>query len=754
MSNPVELRPFEVVDFSGGMTDNPFSSDYTKYQKANNLFIKENLKLQTRSGSGIKYPDVPHLPDNVIGRTILSLNGDLLYQNGRNLFFKNTSSFDPVLGVGDFANPVYSNGNEPSYASWTEWNNHLFTVNSEGSKPVRVYKDAANWKVHKLGLPKYVGTPVFGGPANSGGDKAHSYAFHLETEYEVNGVSFMERGAVVFFNEHYVYGEIYSGNVVTINPSFDFVGNSTDLYDKTKIKLAIYRNTNAGNVWYRVGALNAGHLTPFTDDVPDADLILNDILYIDGGVLQHDQPPECKIVHQVNDIAYYGVVKEGAFYRKNKMRFSNRFMPWSCPSSFEEEFDDDIIGIGSVGSYPVVLCKNSIYRVEGFYDQTGAGTVRKKRISDKTGCISARSIVITEDGLFFAGSNGFYFTDGNSVNRISNDLNETYKKFIKSGKSENICGTIDLINHHIYFAVTSIEGYQENNEIFVGHIRLAKGTQIPFTYFDGGLDQVGFTPVSLAFDGSNLIRSTRFGYIFEHSKDLNYDLLVDYLLPVDDWIRIPIIYSLQTLAINFGTDSIRKWAPYLTLVADNLTDLHLDIFSSNDNVGESYEKSLKTISQKSRFLWGDPTLLWGDPVNLNIYPVITAKRYFPKGGVRCFYRQLRFTNGNKMQLAATDETKCSISGNQITFVDPLNEWPLDLFNLEISFEHDDYKERFKVISNDGITLEVQNDLLTLPQGEFAWKLYAYDIGNVLSLISYQIFYGVISPTHQAFRTEP
>lgn len=755
MSNEVFI-PLEVGDFSGGMTDNVFSGVLNRYKSAENLDITDDNKLKSRPGSEPFDNDYPRAPSNVHIRTIPKLNNELLFQSGRKLFYKDDTGFHEIIGPASFPNPVYSNGDGSSFASWTEWNNHLITVSNYPSKPMRVFKDGSNYKVHNLGLPAYTGTPTIGGTANTGGSNAHAYACHYEATYSINGVSFLERGPVKFFAESDQYRPIGGANTVTITPSAELLTNSTDNYDKANIKIVFYRNTNAGLVWYRVGEMSNDQTT-FTDNVADGDLALNSILYTDGGVLDHEPPPAAKYLHQTNDILYLGAIEEGGVVKPNKLRMSNRFMLWSCPGSFEEEFEDEIAGISSVGIYPIIFCKNSVYRLDGFYDQQGRGTVKKKRISDNIGCVSARSIIRSEDGngIYFAGNNGFYYCDGTQVWRISDEINQTYLNLVNNGKLENISGAYDGVNKKLYWAVTSVQGSNDNDTIFVGHLRKATSRHVPFTHYTGGIEPLNFVPVALECLNDVLYRTDALGYVYHHKADITFDKLVDTSIGPISWKRVPIIYNLETICINFGTSSVRKWVPYMTLNANNVSDLHMDIYSSNDNIGEAQQKKLKTVQYEGRFSWGDVNLEWGQEVVLNAYPVITAKRRFPKGGIRCSYRQLRFTNGKRF---ITDSIQAAITAtinNTTKEVTPTNyptfAWPTGWYGVELAFDHDGYVEKFLGETLNAEFITVKDDLSTLPSGPKEWRLYAFPTDEVFNLINYTIWYTNAGPTQDAFR---
>lgn len=761
MSSALIPTPLEIRDFSGGMTDNVIGqADLTKFHKGENLDITDDNKVKTRPGCVFDSA----LPVNAPIRTLIPFSGEILRQSGRNLY---RASGAAIVGPSS-GNEAITHGDLTIHCSHAEWNNHLYVTSVYPGRPMKVFKDGADIKVLNLGLPKYSGTPVLSGAGSSGGDKSHAYACHYESTYTANGVTHTERSAVHFFGESTVYKAIGVSNPVNIAFSASLPVNSIDNYDATT-KIVFYRNTNAGNTWYRIG--HVLHLaTSFVDTTPDSNLVLGEVLYTDGGTLDHDMPPDCRYLHQVNDLMVFGAVVENGVVKENKARLSNRFMPWSAPGSFEEEFEDDIIAVSSVGSYPIILCKRSIYRLEGWYDQKGQGTVRKKKIADTVGCLSDRSVIKTLNGIFFAGTNGFYYCDGFSVVSISEDINTTYNEIIKANKVSNIVGTFDGLRRRVLWAVTTGDGYNENNEIFIGHLNKAKMPHVPFTTWTGTFAGDHFQPISILSKDGDLYRSDDQGFVVVHKPGLRADVAPVWGEIEGNWETRPIIYNFQTIAYDFGSATQRKWVYQLIINANNEGNLHTRILSRNDNAFDGEERELKALEYIGGFEWGNPFLEWGADVEIDAYDIITAKRRFPKGGLRCSYKQLRFTNGPSVldDFVVSGKATLNDSAKTLKVNDPVFLWSPQVVGQEIGLDNsdtdlpgDDYVEfdRYKVSAlnplTQEITIDTENKLLPSGplNGNRRWRLYGLPADEVFSLISFSILYSLTTPTQDVFRGE-
>ena len=238
--------------------------------------------------------------------------------------------------------------------------------------------------------------------------------------------------------------------------------------------MEIYRTTNGGTTSYRVGSVTNG-TTTFTDSVSDADLVLNSVLYTDGGVLEHDQPPPSKYISVANNTACYSHPKIGTETDPTGFILSVPGNPDAVPGSFLEHVESDITGASSVGKYHLLFARDSVWRVEGVFDELGRGAVEAVEISRQKGCVSHNSIVkipatgFSGEGVVFAGVDGFYFSDGYDVRQISTHLVPSYSNIVSATANEpKIYGRYDAKENRVHWSCydTSITG-DDNNRTFI-----------------------------------------------------------------------------------------------------------------------------------------------------------------------------------------------------------------------------------------------------------------------------------------------
>lgn len=185
--------------------------------------------------------------------------------------------------------------------------------------------------------------------------------------------------------------------------------------------IEVYRTQDGpGSTFYYAGEfycdMYASSLATYIDELSDAELVNNTILYTTGGVLPNDPAPTCKLVTQGgNRLFVAGLEDENELgYSKKKLfgesaNFSDFFRIRFDSSQYN--ITGGITGIGYMDDKLIAFKRNSIFFVAGdgpnelgFNDTFSAPEL----ISSETGCTDPRSIVLTPQGLMFKGDKGIY----------------------------------------------------------------------------------------------------------------------------------------------------------------------------------------------------------------------------------------------------------------------------------------------------------------------------------------------------------
>lgn len=735
----VQIQPLEIADFSGGMTDSFIAAQNNEFERGDNFYINEYGKPVTRYGLVLDDPDHARVSTDKRINSLFDLEEQLFQISEKKLFY-NAGGFTEVKGPANYE--AFNKGNEFSFYSVAQWNKQAFLANTAYSKITRLYKDGATWKLSNVGLPAPISTGVTSAP--TAGAQTYVFALVYKVEYLNQGVVFEEVSGVSDF-----IVVPASAAPITLNNLPQLTNGVGDHYDVANVKIDIYRSQGDGDVLFHNGTVTNG-TTTFLSDMDDEELANRDPLYITGDRPDHEEPPPAKYLHFLNDVLYLADVKEDGVSYPTRLRLSNRFQPWSCPGSFFEDFEEDIKGLSSIGGNLLVFCTSSTYLVNGFYLPDQSGGIQKRKISDTIGCVSARSIVQTNDGVFWAGNDGFYFTDGSRVMRVSEKINYTYRSITtNANQKQRIYGTLDPVGNRVLWAVQRSDVGTDNDTIFVCHLQFGIKPIMPFTTWSGGsLHPNNFAPTALHyFDGYTLQADTR-GYLLKYDDQYLTDLKINILTTPDNWLESTIIYDYRSPAFNFGSSAARKWVPWIIMEADNYSSVSLVISSNNDNSGEF--KELKEIKYKNNIEWGDYDILFGDEsIRWQYFPLIKTKRRFPAGSLRCAYKQVRFTNAFSVIQDSVElgEATFDFATKTVTLNDPDNIWPTDVLDYYVVVNN----KRYRIVGRTDTTLTVEDLDFDLPTGSLPWTINGYRRREILKIISYVLDYSFTSQSQDAYR---
>lgn len=736
-------QPLEVTDFSGGMTDNYLAGPPNKGQFFDNLLVNNNKKPFTRAGSQIRDINNPQIP--TLQKRISYMwdhRGQTLEQSERHIFYANPT-YQELLGPeGNFA---FADGDETNHISKAFWNNHSLLVSDAFCKPLKVFKDETDtFQVRTAGL-RQIGEPdIVGSP----GTHNYIYGFLLFVSYNVEGVTFEDFGPTVQVQVNDVEQPDILPIEITNLPFVDNMG--LDNYDVANIKIRIYRSEDNLTTLKFLAEVDNG-TTSYEDTAPDSAITDNVEIYTTGGVVDNDPPPPSKFVHIANNTALYGYVEEEGIQVPNKIRQSLQGDIDSCPEDFFDIFDDEVMGISSIQGIFIVLCKASTFRLDGFFDEQGRGGISHLKISDTVGCVSNDSIIQTDNGLFFAGPEGFYFCDGYKVQKISQHLNATYQTLVATTtQSRNIFGAYDKNEQRIWFCTQQDSGSLDNDSCFILDLVWGLSDEMTFTTASAG---TSFRPTALLFRDGVMYRSDNRGFVFTHNPNFFTDPKVDLLFNPSAWNRQTLIWNYSSCALDFGTSFVRKFVPKILLTLMNLTNVSAQINSINDD--SKSPKALKEIRYRSNVTWGDPDLIWGDPAIIwNKSGLIENKRMFPAKTLRCNYKQINITNSDTVVSKSDTLGNATINfgAKTMTLDNVSGAWPIDSVDYFLSTEYDNYTIQFlvDVRTSDTVIHFLDSGGAAPPNGSYKWLLSGFKKGEAFGMLSYVVHYKFATDSQRTF----
>lgn len=759
ITNPSpQSQPLQIDDFSGGVTDNYVDAPPNKAKRMDNLLITPNKKAKIRPGSKLFNSTNFQTPNgnHRVSKLINFVNdSDLLIGSFTDLFYI-TNSWNKIIGP--TGNTVFNQGDFFSRISSAQWSKHAFLTNDEFATVQKIYRDEFGaYQLRTAGLPVLQSTPVI--TPGAVGTHNYIYAFARRYSYNVETVEFLDIGPTTQVLVENSQAPNISPNAITGIPVLS--NGATQNYDLSNILIDIYRSIDNGQTLFKIGAVTNG-VTVFADNFSDLSIQNNEKIYTSGGVVNNDPPPSARIIHIVNSVAYYGDVMEGSQRIKGRVRQSIQSDPDSCPSSFFLDLDEDIQGISSVRGIPIALCSKSIYRLDGVFDERGQGGMTFQKINDTAGCVSHESIVQTIDGIFWAGNDGFYYSDGYRVQKISDDSNPTYKGIVQNDtQKNNITGIYEEENKRIWWGVQSDPSSLDNDSCFILDTRWGISEKSSFTTASGG---ASFQPTALAYYKRQLVRGDKHGYIFKHDDTYFTDPKINVFKDPSVWGVQTIIWDYESAAFNFGTSFVRKWVPKVSVNAKNLSNLSLQIISNNDD--QRIVEKLSPIRFRGNIFWGQIELVWGDDsIVWNKDGIIDQIRFFPNRSLRCEYKQIRFTNAYVIitnsdtlgKATITDPVGPSIDPS-LRYVDLDNsvdfKWPGDAVDYYISFSDDGYVKEYLVILRDSNARLSFTDssASSVPAAGKSWVLRGYPKSELFFLNSYVVHYSMQTDSQRNYQS--
>lgn len=752
MSDPgmIATDSLAVVDFSGGITDYYMGSDTRRCLRCDNLLVLRHGavgKLFTRPGSIIYDSTNYQIPagSQRIG-TLKNFEDQLFTHSARKLYYISGGSWQTLQGP--TGNDLFPAGvDTTTVVSWYAWNKHLFVTNSDFSSVQKIYKDGSNaWQLRTAGLPAIAGvTTSFTAGANN-----YLYRVLHSYEYVVGTVTYLDRGPV--FQVAASSADAPNVNAITLNSLPVIANGATDNYDtaSANLKIEIYRTTNNGQTFFFVGSVANG-VTSFVDNVADTTIEDNEVLYTEGGIPENFAPPLCKFLHVMDDKGFYGHTKTGTEVFSNRVYQSIPGDIDSVPDDYYVELQDEVTGISSVTSAPIIFCKNFVYRLDGSYDQVGTGFIAPVKISDIAGCLSAQSIVQTLDGVYWAGNSGFYFSDGYQVLKVSSELDETYKTFIATAEQRRrIYGVYDVVKNRVWWSVQS-DGDLDVTKCFVLDVNWGLNPSMTFTTASGGDN---FAPTAIEFVSGDLVRADKRGYLFQHSAVYYSDPRINTAANPSTWDVSAIIYDYTSVALDFGTIAARKFVTRININCKNETNLSLQITSINDD--GRIEANLGPIRFRGNLTWGEADVYWGDPdIIWGNYGVIDEARRFPAKGLRCQYKQVQFTNASVAILSSDSIGTCVVDsvGLTATLSDVATyDWPSQSLDYVLAFENDGYVNEFPITARTADILTFTDSKGVAPSGTQQWVIRGKPKNEILQLLAYSIDYSVFGKTSPLYRS--
>ncbi len=651
--------------------------------------------------------------------------------------------FTPDRDTHQLITPILASATNPINDSWGG-----YPAGSINGQVTELNDLVAKYNVHQASVVSHTTGDVdkvrWSGAFSLG---TYGYAFVYKQEYTVGQVTYEDRGPPLFLTAADRLDISQTELTITNIPT---LANSGDLnYDTTNIEIEIYRTTKNGSVYYLVDTITNGTST-YTDTTTDSDLVLNNSLYTTGGRVENEPPPVSRLIHTVEDTTYYGYVTEGSDVLGNRIRQSIAGDGDSCPGDFYVDLDEDLVGMSSARGRLVAFTDVAIYRIEGGFDQYGRGALVANRFTDTVGLLSSRSLVRIDDGILFAGTDGFYFTDGFITRKLTKHLNTTYSALYNKDK---IVGTLDDIKKRVWWGCQFNSGSSDNDGGLLLFLNKGLGEESAFTTVSGG---DSFVPTAFSFFDGQIIRGDSRGYVLKHDPAYLTDPLIDTGDTPDNWDTQTIMHDWKSCATDCGLEDVRKWATRAFVKTEKSTDQSFQPTSIND-LGRIENDLIPIRFRGHDFYWGDPLFIWGDRDffwNYTQTGLNQDMRRFPAPAGRFTYKQFELSNA-KVAIIGSDslgEATVNFSAKTATLVDSVTyDFPTNLKGYYIAFANDDYDTEFEITDYTADQVTFSDAGGDAPaNGNYEWIIRGYPKGEVMHIMSASFLFVPLSRTQRQF----
>jgi hypothetical protein len=186
--------------------------------------------------------------------------------------------------------------------------------------------------------------------------------------------------------------------------------------------ITLFRTTNAGATFYKLETSgyfipNNGSLVLLRDTAADADIVDNQLLYTQGGILQNDQAPSSKFMVSGGNRIFLGGLeeKDEVAYSKKQLFSESIFFSDFFRIRIASGTNSDktkISALGYMDGKLIVFREESIYFIQGDGPtETGLpvnGFSEPEIIQSDVGCSDSKSVISMPDGLMFKSKKGIY----------------------------------------------------------------------------------------------------------------------------------------------------------------------------------------------------------------------------------------------------------------------------------------------------------------------------------------------------------
>lgn len=178
-------------------------------------------------------------------------------------------------------------------------------------------------------------------------------------------------------------------------------------------RITLYRTVTGGTTYNRLAAnaiaTSSDGIRTITDTALDATISDEELVYTDGGVLDHDLGPSCRYLARSEDAVWFGGLFDPNIVQRSKLIFPSEPIQCTDHPSHQVVLPGECTGLAYMDGQVVAFTRDSILLINsssGPNDQ-GVGEFSPPRLhTTGLGCVDGRSVLETPEGIFFLSQRG------------------------------------------------------------------------------------------------------------------------------------------------------------------------------------------------------------------------------------------------------------------------------------------------------------------------------------------------------------
>ena len=246
-----------------------------------------------------------------------------------------------------------------------------------------------------------------------------------------------------------------------------YLWNTLRTASQSPVTLNLYRTAAGGTIFYKVTSDSSPKINvtagtkalSFSDTISDANLVVRELLYTTGGVVENIPPPACNAISRYNDTVVVSGAESGSRLFFSKPYVRGEAISFSDVLVKDMATDTSISALVNMDSALLIFTPRQALVLSGTpYNALGTGSTFSdpQFLPSDIGCVSQKAVCKIPDGALFQSQKGIWLIDrgfnaqymGAEVEGLLSTVNNA---FVNSTRNKAIFTQLDTVLVFDYF---------------------------------------------------------------------------------------------------------------------------------------------------------------------------------------------------------------------------------------------------------------------------------------------------------------